>query len=75
MVGHQRVSVNPATRLARASVQPVETGAVILVREEARLPIVTALDQVERDIRQRKTRTAGHGDGPFNDGKKNNRNR
>jgi hypothetical protein len=52
MIGHQHISMNPTARLVGAVGQPVETGAVILVREKARLPIVATLDQVEHSPRQ-----------------------
>jgi hypothetical protein len=51
VVGHQHISMNPATRLARILLQPIQIETVILIRYETGLSVITALNQVQGDMR------------------------
>jgi hypothetical protein len=68
VVGHQCIGMDAATNLASVLGQPFKIEAVILVREEASLAVVSALDQVEGNARQSKARAARYGDGPSENG-------
>ena len=61
MVGHQHISVNVAIRFAGSIKQPVEICAIVLVGKKARLPIIAALNQMQRDMRQREPWAPWHG--------------
>lgn len=61
MVGHQHISVNVAIRFAGSIEQPVEICAIVLVGKKARLPIIAALNQMQRDMRQREPWAPWHG--------------
>ena len=64
MVGHQHVGMHPAGASLGVLAQPVELAAIVLVSEEARLPIVAALDHVHRHVGQHQTGAARHGGAP-----------
>jgi len=53
--------MDAATGLASVFGQPLKIEAKVLVREEASLAVVPALDQVEGNSGQSKARTARHG--------------
>lgn len=61
VVGHQCIGVDAATGLASVFGQPFKIQAVIRVREEASLAVVSGLDQMERNAQQSKARAARHG--------------
>lgn len=50
MVVHQCVGVDGAVRFHRMTSQPFQVGVVVLVDEEAGLPVMAALDQVNGHI-------------------------
>ena len=54
-----------AASLAGVLGQPFKIETVVLVSEEAGLAVISTLDQMERNARQGKARTARHGDGPL----------
>ncbi len=56
MVGHQRGSVKRATRFA----QPVQIAEIVVLAEEARLAVVAALDDVQRNTVEVDARAAEH---------------
>jgi len=60
MVGHQDISVNPATGLVGVFFQPVEIEAAIFIGNKADLPVIAPLDQMQRDIGEHQARAAGH---------------
>lgn len=60
MVGHQDISVNPATGLVGVFFQPVEIEAEIFIGNKADLPVVAPLDQMQRDTGEHQARAAGH---------------
>lgn len=65
VIGHQYIGMDAATCLGGMLRQPFKIDAVILVREEAGLPVIAALNQMLGNARQRKARTARHSDGPL----------
>jgi hypothetical protein len=50
VVGHQHIGMNAAACLVGVPGQSVQVVAVIFVGEEAGLPVIAALDDVERDV-------------------------
>lgn len=52
MVGHQAESMDRAAGALGRHMQYIEIAAIILVGEEDRLPVVAALDHMQRDIGQ-----------------------
>lgn len=48
VIGHQHVGVQPAVLARQRFAQPAKIGEAVLVVEEARRPIVPALDDVQR---------------------------
>jgi hypothetical protein len=61
MIGHQDVGTDAAVRVSGILQQPVEIEPVILVGEEADLPVIATLNQMKGDIRQADRDTTGHG--------------
>jgi len=50
VVGHQDIGVQGAMFFVQGFVKPVQVGVVVLFGEEARLAVVTALHDVQRDV-------------------------
>ena len=64
MVCHQYIRMNPATRLARKLLQPIQIKLVVLVRPEANLPVIATLNQVKWNVGQDHTWATWHGATP-----------
>jgi hypothetical protein len=58
VVGHKDVGMDLATGLVGILAQPIQKGPVVLLGNKARLPIIAAMDDVQRDIRQGQARAA-----------------
>src|SRR3990167_6008075 len=62
MVGHQRISMNPAISLAGVLGQPIQITAIIFIGEKARLAVITALDEMDGNIGHGNAGAAWHGE-------------
>ena len=65
MVGHEHIGMHAAAGFAGVLAQPIQIQAVIPIGKETSLAVVAALDEVKRDIRQRKAGEAGNGMTPI----------
>lgn len=60
-VGHQHIGMNQAAGLAGVFLEPIKVKAVILIGDEAGLPIIAPLDYVQRDIGESYAGATRHG--------------
>lgn len=60
VVRHQHLSVQCAFRFSQRLAQPVQVAAVVILGEEARLAVMTALHDVQGNAIQVNAATAGH---------------
>ncbi|MDP2431193.1 MAG: hypothetical protein Q8O33_04110 [Pseudomonadota bacterium] len=60
MIGHQRISVNTASSFISVFVEPIQIENEILFGEEARLAIITALDDMERNAGEEESSASWH---------------
>jgi hypothetical protein len=60
VIGHQHIGVQRALGLAQRFSQPMQVAAVVFLAEKARLAVVAALHDVERNSIKLDTRTSGH---------------
>jgi hypothetical protein len=61
MIRHQDISMNPAAGFTGIFLEPLQIKAAILIRKKTGLPVISALDQMHRNVWERKTSTTRHG--------------
>ena len=61
VIGHQHIGVDRAALFPGRLRQPAEVAAAIPVVEEHRLPIIAALHDMDRQVREEEAWLAGHG--------------
>ena len=61
MIAHQRVGMKLAFVVIERFAQPVQVAGVVVLAKEARLAVVPAQDDVERDTIELNAGAAGHG--------------
>jgi hypothetical protein len=60
MVGHENVGMECASLLLQGFTQPVEVSVMVLIAKEARFTVVSALDDLQRDVIKMNTGSTWH---------------